>query len=106
MKPFYLSQFIIGLLGALAINFWLSQIAAVSFLTGVAVITLNVLGLQYIWSQVLGKKSVALTVLVIVFKYSLLMIWIFLVATKNWLPLGWFSLGLGTILISIFRTKT
>lgn len=105
MKAFYLAQLVIGILGALAINFFEGVDAAYGFFTGVLVASINVVFVQYVWGRILGKKSVAWTLFIIVFKYTLLGTTLYLVAAKGWLPLEWFSLGLGTILFSIFRIR-
>ncbi len=105
MNSFYYAQLLIGLLGTLLLGVLVSYESAEAFFVGVSLASLNVVFVQYVWSRILGKKSVAWTLFVIVFKYTLLGTTLYLVAAMGWLPIGWFSLGLGTILLSIFRVK-
>ncbi len=105
MERFYRTQIAVGLFGAIGLYFSVGLDAAVAFFVGVSLASINVLFVQYVWSRILGKKSVAWTLFVIVFKYTLLGTILYLVAARDWLPIEWFSLGLATILLSIFRIK-
>lgn len=105
MKTFYIAQLVLGLLGATTLWGLKGVAAGAAFLLGTTLAALNVALLRFIWARVLGKKSVALTVFIIVLKYSLLSLVLYLIATKGLLPLEWFGLGLATILISVFRVR-
>jgi hypothetical protein len=105
VKSFYLTQLLIGLVGGTALTVLYDTNSATAFFVGVIVASINVVFVQYVWGRILGKKSVAWTLFVIVFKYTLLGTTLYFVAARGLLPIGWFSLGLGTILLSIFRIK-
>ncbi len=105
MKAFYIAQLVIGILGVAATRFFVGEQESYGLLAGVSVATINVIFVQFVWGRILGKKSVAWTLFIIVFKYTLLGTTLYFVAAKGWLPIGWFSLGLGTILLSIFRIR-
>lgn len=61
---------------------------------------LNVAGLHFAWSRILGKKQVALPLGVIVIKYAILGFIIYRIATENLLELPWFAAGFTVVLIS------
>jgi hypothetical protein len=100
LKVFFITYFISTVIGALALHIFNSQLAAVSFVAGAAVMMLNVAGLHFAWSRILVKKQVALPVGVIVIKYAILGFIIYRVATENLLQVSWFAAGFSLVLIS------
>lgn len=79
--------------------------AAIGFAAGAGVSFLNVLVLVSTWSRILAKKSVALSVGVIVFKFAILGWIIYEVVTEKTVHVGWFSAGLGLVILSTLATS-
>lgn len=100
MKVFFLSYFIGALIGAIVLLVWHSQLAAVSFLVGSALMMLNVATLNFAWGRILAKKQVALPVGVIVIKYAILGFIIYYIATESSLLVPWFAAGFSLVLVS------
>ena len=74
---------------------------AVSILLGGVAILINIAGLSYSWRLIFLKKSIALAVLVIIFKYLLLGIVLWSLAETKWLsPVG-FCIGLGSLVFAV-----
>lgn len=73
----------------------------ISIVLGGSLMGLNTILLLWSWSQVFAKKSIALAVGVIVFKYALLGVFIYQALVSNWInPLG-FLIGILTLLPSV-----
>ena len=100
MKLFYLAHAGISLLGAVLLGIYLGQAECFGFSVGAVLTGLNVGVIQYAWSKIFGKKSVAWPVTVIVLKYTLLGIVLYQVVTYEILPILWFGVGVGSIAIS------
>lgn len=61
----------------------------------------NLLGLWILWKLIFSKKSIALAVLVIIFKYLILGLILWNLNQIQWIrPLG-FVLGLGSLLVGV-----
>lgn len=78
--------------------------ASASFSVGAAVALFNLTLLVIVWPLILAKKLVALSIGVIVFKFAILAWIINEVATGNQFHLGWFAVGLGTLVPSVLAT--
>jgi len=89
---------LIGLLTALVPN---ARQCALSFSLGAGLMTLNIGFLAWAWSNILQKKLIALSVSLIVLKYALLGIVIYQILLDGNTQPGWFSVGLGSLLVSI-----
>lgn len=74
---------------------------ALSCLFGGTVIVLNLGGLWLLWKLIFSKKSIALAVLVIIFKYVILGLILWNLNQIQWVrPIG-FVLGLGSLMIGV-----
>lgn len=77
---------------------------AVSCLFGGAIMFVNLLGIYFLWHSVFAKKSIALAVLVIIFKYLILGAVLWNLASVVWIkPVG-LILGLSTLVLGILST--
>jgi hypothetical protein len=85
-------------LGAILLHF-LGQMEAMSFIVGFVVSLANVLTLQIVWTNLLGKKSVAWPGALIVMKYTFLTYVLYVVVMQKTLMVFWFTLGLAAIAI-------
>lgn len=90
-----------GAVLALLLWFFYSHDAGLSCAAGSAIMFLNLLSFYLTWKLVLAKRSMALTVLVIILKYSILGLIFWSLTTATWIqPLG-FVLGISTLLLAI-----
>ena len=78
--------------------------AAVSFAGGAGVTLFNFAVLVFGWPRMLAQKQVARAVLVIVFKFAILGWILYLVAHSQTISLGWFALGIATVIPSVLAT--
>jgi hypothetical protein len=100
LKYLLLSQALIGALtagiGGLIVNLQLGASIAV----GAAFMLFTVLVFAWSWQRIFAKKSIAWTVLIIVFKYAFILDSIFLLMRTNWFsPLG-AALGIASFTIA------
>jgi len=78
--------------------------ATISVLSGALVSSLNLAFLVFTWPAILRKKQVALGTLSIVFKFALLVGILYFVSRSGVISLGWFSIGLGTVIPAVILT--
>jgi len=77
---------------------------SLSFLVGSSLIFFNFLILFWVWQKIISKKLVALAVSVIVIKYAIFGVIIYLVLKNPNIQPIWFSAGIGTIVITSLLT--
>ncbi len=83
------------------LSFYFGNAAAVSCLVGGSLMLVNLLGLSFVWGRVFSKKSVSLAALVMILKYIILGIILWMFSKSAWIhPLG-FILGLSTLILAI-----
>jgi hypothetical protein len=91
---------VISLLGATALLLWVGQQHAMSFLFGAALMGLNWWLLIQTWERILGKKSIALAVSIIVIKWTLFGTLCIVLARMSWIVPSWLVLGIGSVMVS------
>ncbi|RYZ88882.1 MAG: hypothetical protein EOP06_10195 [Proteobacteria bacterium] len=74
--------------------------AVQSYLSGGLLITGNFILLGLGWKMVFSKKLIALSVLIIVFKYAILGVIIYLLVKQSWLLPFWFAAGITSIMMA------
>jgi len=90
-----------SILFSVILYFTVGYEAALSCLFGGTVMVLNLGGLWLLWKLIFSKKSIALAVLVIIFKYVILGLILWNLNQIQWVrPLG-FVLGLGSLLVGV-----
>ena len=89
------------LAATLAANFYVNQPFAISVLLGGLSIIANIAGLAFSWRLIFMKKSIALAVLVIIFKYLLLGMVLLSLMKFKWLSPAGFSIGLGSLIFGV-----
>ncbi len=94
----YRTQAIIVILSALVIGVMQGPSVLIPFLAGAAIITLNFALLQIIWSRMWDKKPVAITLVIIVFKYAVLGIILYYLTKGLEFKIVPLMVGIGTIL--------
>ena len=77
---------------------------SLSCLFGMGIMLINLLGLWILWRLIFSKKSIALVLLVIIFKYLILGLILWNLNQIQWMrPLG-FILGLSSLVFGILTT--
>ncbi len=97
-------QLALSVVGATLVAVFQGPTAAFSFAGGAAVTLFNFAVLVFGWPRMLAQKQVARAVLVIVFKFAILGWILYLVAHSQTVSLGWFALGLATVIPSVLVT--
>ncbi|GIL17194.1 MAG: hypothetical protein BroJett040_09450 [Oligoflexia bacterium] len=104
MKTLLLFQALVVAAGTAALAYTTEYRSAQSFLYGGLLVLLNLSAHGLIWSWIVRKKLIALAVSLIVFKYAIFGVIIFLLVRSNQVDPLWFSLGVGSLLITgIFK---
>ena len=99
-----ISSFVAAVIFSVILYFTSGLETAVSCLFGGTVMVLNLFGLWFLWKLIFSKKSIALAVLVIIFKYLILGLILWNLNQIQWIrPLG-FVLGLGSLVIGVLCT--
>lgn len=96
VKSIFLTQCLLGILSAIGIAIVAAhQLPA--FLAGFAVVTLQFYLLYVVWKRVFDKKPVALTVVLIITKYAVLGVLIYIMAKQGTSQLYGFLAGVTTL---------
>lgn len=101
-----IALFLLGytLLLSVVLFFTNDQESALSCLFGGLLMLVNLLGIYLLWHLVFSKKSIALAVFVIIFKYLILGVVLWKLANVSWMkPIG-LILGLSTLVFAILST--
>lgn len=100
MKRVLIFQVLLLALVGLGLHFYGARQEALSFIVGGFIVTGNFILLGTGWKMVFNKKLVALSVLIIVFKYAILGVIIYVVVKQNWLLPIWFAGGIASMMIA------
>ena len=104
MKFLLLAQFLLSLGGTALLWIGADAEAAISFAAGGGLMFGNLLVMVLFWPLILAKKLFALSVGVIVFKFAILAWIINEIAIGKAIQLGWFSVGMSLIVVSVLAT--
>lgn len=74
---------------------------SINVLIGTMAVQLNIVALVYSWKRIFLKKSIALAVFVIIFKYVILGLTIWGLSTIGWLNIIGFLVGLASLVVSL-----
>lgn len=99
MKRVLLFQILITLLGSLLLWAFSRPDLIASYAVGSALVAGNFLLLGTLINFIFKKKLIALMVLVIVFKYAILGIIIYLLVKQSWLVPLWFAAGVSSMMM-------
>jgi hypothetical protein len=100
LKLFLLTQGLLTLVGSL-VAFELSDyLSAASLASGGLIVLVNVALTAYLVMQMIRKKQIALSVTIIIFKYTILGAIVFSLLSAAWVQKGWFVIGLGSLVVS------
>jgi len=100
MKRIIKFQALITVLGTFLLWLVAMQQAMESYASGGFLVTANFLLLGQGWKMAFQKKLIALAVLVIVFKYAILGIIIYLLVKQTWLVPLWFAAGVSSMMFA------
>lgn len=74
---------------------------SLSIIAGGTTMFLNILGLNFIWKQIFTKKSIALAIVAIIFKYLILGISLWSLSAIKWLNVSSFIIGMTALIFAI-----
>lgn len=89
------------LVASLASVYYFGHYSAISVLLGGLAVMFNIAGISYTWRLIFMKKSIALAVLVIIFKYLLLGMILLGLMKFKWLSPAGFCVGLGSLIFGV-----
>lgn len=98
-------QLVLALLVTVCVGAYTGSWASALSTFGGSMVTLfNLFVLVFVWPRILNNKKVALAVATIVFKFAILGLILYIVTHTPSIQLGWFALGLATVLPSVLAT--
>lgn len=100
MKRVLIFQALVLAVVTLALYLYGARQEALSYIVGGFIVTGNFILLGLGWKMVFNKKLVALSVLIIVFKYAILGVIIYVVVKQNWLLPFWFAGGVASMMVA------
>lgn len=77
---------------------------AISFFIGSTLIFTNLSILFWVWNRIISKKLIALAVSVIVIKYAIFGVIVYLILSHPIIKPIWFSIGIGMIMVTSIIT--
>lgn len=99
-RLFALIQTVILIVGSLVLAEVTDPESAASFALGCGFVLVNVMLTAFVWSRLIQKKLIALSVTIIVFKYAILGIIIYKLLSLAWVNVAWLCVGLGSLVVS------
>jgi hypothetical protein len=100
MKRVLIFQALILAAGTILLYCYGPQQAAPSYIVGGFIVGGNFILLGNAWKMIFNKKQVALSVLIIVFKYAILGVIIYVLVNQKWLSPFWFSAGIASMMVA------
>lgn len=101
LKALFILQISLSLIFTIIIHMVAGKTEGISFLAGAAFATINTMFLVFIVSRLFRKKSVALSFILIIFKYTIFGLGLYFLVTSKYLMVSWFVVGLSILLPSI-----
>ncbi len=101
LKTLFILQVSLSLVFAFLIYFVAGKTESFSFLCGALFAVLNSMFLVFVVVRLFRKKSVAPTLLLIIFKYTIFGLSLYFLVTSKYLLVSWFVVGLSILLPSI-----
>ena len=97
-------QLALGVVGAALVAIFAGSSPAASFAGGAGLTLFNLAVLVFGWPRILMQKQVARAVLAIIFKLAISGWILYLVTRSQSVQIGWFALGLATVVPSVLVT--
>jgi hypothetical protein len=104
MRVLLYFQLVLAVLGSGLSWFLVAPMAGWSFAAGAGLTFLNFAVLVFAWPRILARKQFALAIVAIVSKFAILIWILYLVAHSPTVHLGWFAVGLATVIPSVLVT--
>jgi hypothetical protein len=101
IKSFFYLQFFVSAFTAILILFLVGHVEAISFSAGALFAFMNTLFLTIIVSRIFAKKSVALSFILIIFKYLVFGLALYFLITNHYIKVAWFVVGLSLLVLSV-----
>jgi len=101
IKSFFILQALVSIITATLVLVFVGQTQAISFAVGAAFAFTNTLVLAMIINRIFTKKSVALSFILIIFKYLIFGVVLYILITKKLVLVSWFMVGLSILVMSI-----
>lgn len=103
MRRLLYSHVISGLIGAVLV-YLSSPGGLTSYAIGAAISFIHLSSLVYAWPRLLAKKQVALSIVIIVFKFAILGWILYLAVNSDAIRLGWLAVGIALVVPSVIIT--
>ncbi len=91
-----------GFTASIATYFYFGFGFSANVVIGALIVLLNLAALSFSWKRIFSKKSIALAVFVIIFKYVILGMILWGLSVAGWLNVIGFLIGLASLLFSVF----
>lgn len=101
IKYYMIMQSTLMVLMSLAMGVIAGRVEAYSFLTGSFIATLNVLVFVFVVSRLFNKKPIALSIIVILLKYTFFGLFIYQIIESGYFKIVWFLIGLSVLFPSL-----
>jgi hypothetical protein len=101
LKALFSLQIALSLVFCGIIYYVAGKTESISFLSGALYASINLAFIVFIVSRLFRKKSVALTFILIIFKYTIFGVGLYYLVTSKLLMVSWFVVGLSILLPSI-----
>ena len=105
MKKLLIFQATSAFVPAIAMTQFVQNKDALSYFVGALLVFLNLALSAWLWALILKKKLIALSVLIIVFKYSIFGSIIYFLLKSDWLNAILFLVGLSTLVPSVILSR-
>lgn len=102
IKNTAISVFSYALVATPAAYFYFGSGFSANVFIGALIVLLNIAALSFSWKRIFSKKSIALAVFVIIFKYVILGMILWGLSVNGWLNVIGFLVGLASLLFSVF----
>jgi hypothetical protein len=89
IKKIAATQFVLSLVTAIGLLIFMNEKVAISCAATSVLLIVNLIGLYLLWRVVFFKKSIALGLLIIIFKYPLIAFCLWQMSKQSWVqPIG------------------
>lgn len=96
------SVVVYGFAASIASYFYFGVGFSANVTIGALIVLLNLAALSFSWKRIFSKKSIALAIFVIIFKYVILGMILWGLSVSGWLNVIGFLVGLASLLFSVF----
>ena len=102
IKNIAISVVVYAFVATTAAYFYFGRGFSANVFIGALIVLLNLAALSFSWKRIFSKKSIALAIFVIIFKYVILGMILWGLSKNGWLNIIGFLAGLASLLFSVF----